>query len=68
MYPSPAANWKKKLGINPCGYEGLRTVDLAACGVRTSVERAGELLAAQLARAHGQAVQQRAAALAGVPG
>ncbi|KDD10639.1 lipoyl(octanoyl) transferase LipB [Bordetella bronchiseptica] len=56
------------LGINPCGYEGLRTVDLAACGVRTSVERAGELLAAQLARAHGQAVQQRAVALAGVPG
>ncbi|MGE8641499.1 MAG: lipoyl(octanoyl) transferase LipB, partial [Achromobacter sp.] len=22
------------LGINPCGYEGLRTVDMAACGVR----------------------------------
>ena len=44
------------------------TPRLAACGVRTSVERAGELLAAQLARAHGQAVQQRAAALAGVPG
>ncbi|MGZ9895165.1 lipoyl(octanoyl) transferase LipB [Bordetella bronchiseptica] len=56
------------LGINPCGYEGLRTVDLAACGVRTSVEQAGELLAAQLARAHGRAVRQRAAALAGVPG
>ncbi len=37
-------------GINPCGYAGLRTVDLAACGVNTSVTEAGRLLAAQLSR------------------
>lgn len=34
-------------GINPCGYEGLQTVDLAACGVRTTVHDVGERLAAR---------------------
>jgi len=36
-------------GINPCGYAGLQTVDLAACGVQVSVTEAGERLAAHLA-------------------
>ena len=40
--------------INPCGYQGLQTVDLAHCGVSTSWDQAarrlGELLAARLAR------------------
>src|SRR5690606_596281 len=36
------------LGINPCGYEGLVTVDLRSCGVSTTVKEAGERLAAQL--------------------
>lgn len=35
--------------INPCGYAGLRTVDLASCGVTVPVTRAGELLAEQIA-------------------
>lgn len=39
------------LGINPCGYEGLRTVDLRSCGVAASVAQAGEILAARLAQA-----------------
>lgn len=38
-------------GINPCGYEGLRTVDLAACGVTATVEQVGEMLARGLAGA-----------------
>jgi lipoyl(octanoyl) transferase len=36
------------LGINPCGYEGLVTVDLAGCGVHTTVSEAGNLLARYL--------------------
>lgn len=36
-------------GINPCGYEGLRTTDLARQGVRTTVHEAGEDLARRLA-------------------
>lgn len=40
------------LGINPCGYEGLRTVDLATLGVSTewstAAARLGERLAAHL--------------------
>jgi lipoate-protein ligase B len=36
------------LGINPCGYEGLPTVDMAACGVTASVLEVGERLAAEL--------------------
>ncbi len=39
------------LGINPCGYEGLRTVDMAACGVRRTPLDAGDALAGNLARA-----------------
>ncbi|OZI68220.1 octanoyltransferase [Bordetella genomosp. 1] len=39
------------LGINPCGYEGLRTVDMAACGVSASVTQVGETLAQALAAA-----------------
>lgn len=39
--------------INPCGYQGLRTVDLRSCGVQTTWEEAarrlGEALAARLA-------------------
>lgn len=35
--------------INPCGYEGLRTVDLASCGCRIGVGEAGERLARALA-------------------
>lgn len=36
------------LGINPCGYEGLQTVDLRACGVRATVQDVGDRLAARL--------------------
>ncbi|NLZ10345.1 MAG: lipoyl(octanoyl) transferase LipB [Alcaligenaceae bacterium] len=36
------------LGINPCGYAGLRTVDLAACGVVATVTDAGNRLASRL--------------------
>jgi lipoyl(octanoyl) transferase len=40
--------------INPCGYPGLRTVDLASLGVSASPEAValllGERLAAHLAR------------------
>jgi len=36
------------LGINPCGYAGLRTVDLAACGVTLSLAQAGDALAREL--------------------
>ncbi|MNT78269.1 Octanoyltransferase [compost metagenome] len=39
------------LGINPCGYEGLRTVDMAACGVRCTPTEAGDALALNLAHA-----------------
>jgi len=36
------------LSINPCGYAGLRVVDLASCGVAASVLDAGEALADHL--------------------
>jgi lipoyl(octanoyl) transferase len=39
------------LGINPCGYEGLRTVDLKSCGIPATVPDIGERLAAGLAAA-----------------
>uniref|UniRef100_UPI0033401A3F lipoyl(octanoyl) transferase LipB n=1 Tax=Castellaniella defragrans TaxID=75697 RepID=UPI0033401A3F len=39
------------LGINPCGYEGLRTVDMAACGVAADPAEVGERLATGFARA-----------------
>ena len=47
------------LGINPCGYAGLRTVDMAACGVRRELADVGEALARNLVAAgaaHGPAV------------
>jgi lipoyl(octanoyl) transferase len=34
--------------INPCGYPGLRTVDMAACGVQASWDEVAKVLAAQL--------------------
>lgn len=37
-------------GINPCGYEGLRTVDLATFGVRVPLDQAAEVLARHLVR------------------
>ncbi|HEY0297211.1 MAG TPA: lipoyl(octanoyl) transferase LipB [Bordetella sp.] len=37
--------------INPCGYAGLRTVDLASCGCRIGMEEARERLAQALSRA-----------------
>ncbi|WP_066418882.1 lipoyl(octanoyl) transferase LipB [Bordetella ansorpii] len=33
------------LGINPCGYEGLRTVDMASCGVRADLAEVGASVA-----------------------
>ncbi|MGB3290448.1 MAG: lipoyl(octanoyl) transferase LipB [Burkholderiaceae bacterium] len=36
------------MGINPCGYEGLKTVDLRSCGVHATVAEAGRMLAASL--------------------
>jgi len=37
-------------GINPCGYEGLRTVDLSTIGVQASMDEAVDILGGQLAR------------------
>ena len=34
------------LGINPCGYEGLQTVDLRACGIEADLIPTGNRLAA----------------------
>ena len=39
------------LGINPCGYQGLRTVDMASCGVRCAPTEAGDALARNLQQA-----------------
>jgi len=36
------------LGINPCGYQGLRTVDMAACGAAAGLVEVGEALARRL--------------------
>ena len=36
------------LGINPCGYAGLQTVDMAACGARATLSDVGEALAARI--------------------
>ncbi len=36
------------LGINPCGYAGLRTTDMASCGVAASLEAVGEALAGRI--------------------
>src|SRR5690606_13302672 len=42
------------LGINPCGYEGLQTVDLKSCGITTTVSAVGDKLARRLAQAFHQ--------------
>lgn len=34
--------------INPCGYPGLRTVDMASCGVQTSWQEVAQVLVEQL--------------------
>ena len=36
--------------INPCGYAGLETVDMASCGVRPELAQVQSVLAAQLLR------------------
>lgn len=36
------------LGINPCGYQGLRTIDMASCGVRREPTEAGDALGRNL--------------------
>ncbi|WP_298019320.1 lipoyl(octanoyl) transferase LipB [uncultured Castellaniella sp.] len=38
-------------GINPCGYAGLQTVDLRACGVRADLADVGERLAGRFSAA-----------------
>jgi len=43
------------LGINPCGYQGLRTVDMASCGARCEPTEAGDALGRNLALAWGRA-------------
>jgi len=35
-------------GINPCGYEGLPTVDLRSCGVACNVAQAADAISARL--------------------
>lgn len=35
-------------GINPCGYEGLPTIDLRHCGISCSIKEAGEHLLSRL--------------------
>ena len=35
-------------GINPCGYEGLPTIDMKGCGVAATIHEVGERLAAEL--------------------
>jgi lipoyl(octanoyl) transferase len=42
------------LGINPCGYANLETVDLAACGVHADLVDVGESLARRIARVSGR--------------
>ncbi|SUV70412.1 lipoate-protein ligase B [Bordetella avium] len=37
-------------GINPCGYEGLQTTDMASCGLSCSVHEVGQALADELVR------------------
>ncbi|MER1966775.1 lipoyl(octanoyl) transferase LipB [Castellaniella sp. GW247-6E4] len=39
------------LGINPCGFEGLRTVDMAACGVAADPSEVGACLVEGFVRA-----------------
>ncbi|HET8597028.1 MAG TPA: lipoyl(octanoyl) transferase LipB [Castellaniella sp.] len=39
------------LGINPCGYAGLRTVDLRSCGIHANLTDVGDRLARRFAAA-----------------
>ncbi|MGS1118132.1 lipoyl(octanoyl) transferase LipB [Castellaniella sp. UC4442_H9] len=39
------------LGINPCGYAGLQTVDMRSCGVAADLAATGEALAREFAAA-----------------
>lgn len=41
-------------GINPCGYAGLDTTDLAHCGIQTTVTHTGQLLTRSLQQALSQ--------------
>ena len=41
-------------GINPCGYEGLPTVDLRHCGISCTVPEVGEHLLARLRTQFGE--------------
>lgn len=43
------------LGINPCGYQGLRTVDMASCGARCVPAEAGDALGRNLEQAWSRA-------------
>ncbi|MBO9352998.1 lipoyl(octanoyl) transferase LipB [Bordetella petrii] len=36
------------LGINPCGYAGMATIDMAACGARAELAAVGQRLAERL--------------------
>ena len=45
-----AMDLRPYLSINPCGYAGLRTVDMASCGVQTDVAQVQSVLATQLQR------------------
>lgn len=45
-----AMDLKPFAGINPCGYAGLRTVDMASCGVAADLVEVGEALARNLVR------------------
>jgi lipoyl(octanoyl) transferase len=38
-------------GINPCGYQGLVTVDMVSCGVRADLQTVGQHLAARIGAA-----------------
>lgn len=49
------------LGINPCGYEGLRTVDMASCGAHYTPAQVGDHLAHKLVLAYEQAAVLAAA-------
>lgn len=42
------------LGINPCGYEGLPTVDLRGCGLGCTLEQAAERITGRLAACFGE--------------
>lgn len=56
-------------GINPCGYAGLRTVDLASCGTVATVTDVGNVLAQRLLEAFSARTEsQTHAQRTGLPG